>query len=42
MVKVVRSFRLEDFYISFNEIKSIDFSCAEYLFEIGFDYWVRV
>lgn len=41
MAKAARSFRLEDFYTSFNEIKSIDPSCAEYLLEIGLDHWAR-
>lgn len=41
MSKAARSFRLQDFYATFNEIKGIDHKCAEYLLEIGLDHWAR-
>lgn len=41
MSKAARSYRLEDFYATFNEIKGIDHKCAEYLLEIGLEHWAR-
>lgn len=39
--KAARAFQLSDFYNTFNEIKTINASCAEYLIEIGFEHWAR-
>lgn len=41
MAKAARSFRLQDFYATFNEIKGIDHKCAEYLLDIGLHHWAR-
>lgn len=41
MAKAARSFRLQDLYATFNEIKGIDHKCAEYLLEIGLEHWAR-
>lgn len=39
--KAARAFRLSEFYITFNEIKRVNESCAEYLVGIGFQHWAR-
>ncbi|KAL0717668.1 hypothetical protein Bca4012_066990 [Brassica carinata] len=39
--KAARAFRLSDFYTTFNEIKIINPSCADYLIGIGFEHWAR-
>lgn len=39
--KAARAFQLNDFYKSFNEIKNLNTSCAEYLMAMGFDHWAR-
>ncbi|XP_048622868.1 uncharacterized protein LOC106425904 [Brassica napus] len=39
--KAARAFRLAEFYSSFNEIKTINPSCADYLISIGFEHWAR-
>ncbi|XP_018448738.2 uncharacterized protein LOC108820271 [Raphanus sativus] len=41
VAKAARTYRLNDFYATFNEIKSMDPSCAEYLIAIGFEHWAR-
>lgn len=39
--KAARAFRLAEFYIAFNEIKTINPLCADYLISIGFEHWAR-
>ncbi|KAL0743246.1 hypothetical protein Bca4012_084759 [Brassica carinata] len=39
--KAARAFHLSDFYTTFNEIKIINPSCADYLIGIGFEHWAR-
>lgn len=39
--KAARAFQLSEFYTTFNEIKNINASCAEYLIGIGFEHWSR-
>lgn len=39
--KAARAYRLSKFYTSFNEIKTINPSCADYLIGIGFEHWAR-
>lgn len=41
VAKVARTFRLKEFYSIFNEIKTMDPKCAEYLLEIGVEHWAR-
>lgn len=41
VAKAARSYRLEDFYKTFNEIKEMDAGCAKYLLDIGFEHWAR-
>ncbi|XP_048634070.1 uncharacterized protein LOC125608157 [Brassica napus] len=35
------AYKLSEFYTSFNEIKRVNTSCAEYLIGIGFEHWAR-
>ncbi|WZY73100.1 hypothetical protein YC2023_005340 [Brassica napus] len=35
------AYKLSEFYTSFNEIKRVNASCAEYLIGIGFEHWAR-
>lgn len=39
--KAARAYSLSDFYSTFNEIKNVNASCAEYLMGIGFPHWTR-
>lgn len=39
--KAARAYRLSEFYTAFNEIKTINPSCADYLIGIGFEHWAR-
>lgn len=39
--KAARTFRLQEFYSTFNEIKTLDAKCAEYLLDIGLEHWAR-
>lgn len=39
--KAARAYRLSEFYSTFNEIKNVNASCAEYQMEIGFPHWAR-
>lgn len=41
VAKAARTYRLNDFYVVFNEIKAMDPNCAAYLIEIGFEHWAR-
>lgn len=41
VAKAARTFRLQEFEATFNEIKTISPSCAEYLLEIGLQHWAR-
>ena len=41
VAKAARTFRMQDFYIIFNDIKDMDARCAEYLLEIGLEHWAR-
>ncbi|KAF3512190.1 hypothetical protein F2Q69_00001824 [Brassica cretica] len=41
IARASRAFRLEDFYVHFNEIKVIDIACADYLIRIGLEHWAR-
>ena len=41
MGKAARAFQLSEFYTTFNEIKNINASCAEYLIDVGFEHWAR-
>ncbi|CAN7092078.1 unnamed protein product [Brassica rapa subsp. narinosa] len=41
VAKAARTFRMQDFYIIFNDIKNMDARCAEYLLEIGLEHWAR-
>lgn len=41
IARVARAYRLEDFYIHFNEIKVMDIACADYLIRIGLEHWAR-
>lgn len=41
MGKAARAYRLSEFYITFNEIKRVNESCADYLTSIGFPHWAR-
>lgn len=41
VAKAARAYRLQDFYVTFNEIKSMDPQCAAYLIDIGFEHWAR-
>lgn len=39
--KAARTFRLQEFYTTFNEIKTMDAGCAKYLVDIGVEHWAR-
>lgn len=39
--KAARAYRVTDFYRTFNEIKTVNPSCADYLINIGFEHWAR-
>ncbi|KAL0898723.1 hypothetical protein Bca101_082684 [Brassica carinata] len=39
--KAARAYRLSEFYKTFNEIKRVNASCADYLVGIGFEHWAR-
>lgn len=41
VAKAARAFRVQDFYVIFNDIKSLDPACAEYLLDIGLEHWAR-
>ncbi|CAN7128383.1 unnamed protein product, partial [Brassica rapa subsp. narinosa] len=41
VAKAARTFRLQEFYTTFNEIKTMDPACAEYLLDIGLEHWAR-
>lgn len=41
VVKAARAYQLSEFYNTFNEIKLINPSCADYLIGIGFEHWAR-
>ncbi|CAN6817630.1 unnamed protein product, partial [Brassica oleracea] len=41
MGKAARAYKLEDFYLHFNEIKQIDMACADYLIQIGLEHCAR-
>lgn len=41
ITRAARAYRVEDFYIHFNEIKMIDIACADYLIRIGLKHWAR-
>jgi len=41
VAKAARTFRLQEFYITFNEIKTMDPACAEYLLDIGLEHLAR-
>ncbi|CAN7105826.1 unnamed protein product [Brassica rapa subsp. narinosa] len=39
--KAAMAFQLSEFYTTFNEIKNINPTCAEYLLDIGLEHWAR-
>ncbi|KAL0730653.1 hypothetical protein Bca4012_026746 [Brassica carinata] len=39
ITRTARAYRIEDFYVHFNEIKQMDIACADYLIRIGFEHW---
>lgn len=39
--KAARAYKIEDFYMHFNEIKVVDIACADYLIRIGIEHWAR-
>ncbi|KAL0701784.1 hypothetical protein Bca4012_057906 [Brassica carinata] len=39
--KAARAYKLSEFYTTFNEIKRVNASCADYLIGIGFTHWAR-
>ncbi|RID75395.1 hypothetical protein BRARA_B02442 [Brassica rapa] len=39
--KAAKVYKLEDFYLHFNEIKQIDMACADYLIRIGLEHLAR-
>ncbi|XP_048596358.1 uncharacterized protein LOC106422330 [Brassica napus] len=39
--KAARAYRLSEFYLTFNEIKRVNQSCADYLVGIGLEHWAR-
>lgn len=41
VAKAARSYRLEDFNKTFNEIREMDPGCAKYLIDVGFEHWAR-
>lgn len=41
IARVARAFRIEDFYVHFNEIKLIDIAFTDYLIRIGLEHWAR-
>lgn len=41
MGKAARAYRLSDFYTTFNEIKRVNASCADYLVGVGLEHWAR-
>lgn len=41
VAKAARTFRMQDFYSIFNDIKSNDAGCEEYLLDIGLEHWAR-
>ena len=41
VAKAARTFILQEFYTTFNEIKTMDAACAEYLLDIGLEHWAR-
>ncbi|RIA04115.1 hypothetical protein BRARA_K01685 [Brassica rapa] len=41
VAKAARAFRLQEFYSIFNEIKTMDPKCAEYLLDVGVEHWAR-
>lgn len=41
IARAARAYRLEDFYLHFNEIKVIDIACADYLIRIWLEHWAR-
>lgn len=41
VAKAARTFRMQDFYTTFNEIKTLDPACAEYLLDVGLENWAR-
>ncbi|XP_018462678.1 uncharacterized protein LOC108833776 [Raphanus sativus] len=41
MGRAARAYKLEDFYLHFNELKQVDIACADYLIRIGLEHWAR-
>lgn len=39
--KAARAYRLSVFYTTFNEIRRVNSSCADYLVGVGFEHWAR-
>lgn len=41
IARAARAYRVEDFYLHFNELKVIDIACADYLIRLGLEHWAR-
>ncbi|KAL0713917.1 hypothetical protein Bca4012_020895 [Brassica carinata] len=41
IARAARAYRVEDFYLHFNQLKVIDIACADYLIRIGLEHWSR-
>ncbi|XP_013607536.1 PREDICTED: uncharacterized protein LOC106314149 [Brassica oleracea var. oleracea] len=39
--RAARAYKLEDFYLHFNELKVVDGTCADYLIRVGLEHWAR-
>ncbi|KAL0761523.1 hypothetical protein Bca101_077673 [Brassica carinata] len=39
--RAARAYKLEDFYLHFNELKVVDDACADYLIRVGLEHWAR-
>ncbi|XP_013594925.1 PREDICTED: uncharacterized protein LOC106303121 [Brassica oleracea var. oleracea] len=39
--RAARAYKLEDFYLHFNELKVVDGACADYLIRVGLEHWTR-
>lgn len=39
--KAARAYKVEEFYMHFNELKQVDIACADYLIRIGLEHWAR-
>ena len=39
--RAARAYKVEDFYLHFNELKVADGACADYLIRVGLEHWAR-